>query len=257
MKKFPGILLSGLLLVLSACGTLDVASFWSDAGIMIDGRTDDWRDRLYAVEDTGVSFGVQNDDHFVYVCLRAADRRAAAQILRTGLIVWFDPKGGKDKILGVHYPLELDVNELPGFSGGAGAQDAGARRERRQALAERRDEIEILGPGRDESNRLKMEDLKGIEAAFTNAGGVFAYELKIPLAARPESPYAIGLSSGHLVGIGFDSPRPDILMGGRGAGGRMGGRGMGGAMIGGGGGRGGAEQLKAWLKVTLARAPSK
>lgn len=266
MKKIPRILLSGLLLALTACGTLDVASFWTDAGITIDGRTDDWRGRLYAVEDTGVSFGVQNDDHFVYVCLLATDPRAAAQILRAGLIVWFDPKGGKDKILGVHYPLKLDVNELPGLSRGAGAQDESARREQRQALVERRDEIEILGPGRDETNRLKKDELKGIEAAFANADGMFAYELKVPLAAGPESPYAIGLSSGNLVGIGFDSPRPDVLSGGRGAGGRMGGRGMGGRMggrgMGGGmsgigGGRGGAEQLKVWLKVTLARSPSK
>jgi hypothetical protein len=88
MKKIPWILLSGLLLALTACGTLDVASFWPDAAIKIDGRTDDWRGRLYAVEDTGVSFGVQNDDHFVYVCLLATDRRAAAQILRAGFILW-------------------------------------------------------------------------------------------------------------------------------------------------------------------------
>ena len=266
MKKSPWILLAGFLLVLTACGTLDVASVWSDAGITIDGLTDDWRGRLYDVKDTGVSFGVQNDDRFVYVCLRAADRRAAAQILRAGLIVWFDPKGGKDKVLGVHYPLEPDGDELPGLSRGAGGQDENARRERRQALAERREEIEILGPGRDETIRLKKDELKGIEAAFANAGGVFAYEVKVQLAAGPDSPYAVGLKSGNQVGIGFDSPRPDVLLGRRGAGGRtpgggmggrMGGRGMGGGMIGVGGGRGGVQQLKVWLKAALARSPSK
>ena len=213
-----------------------------------------------------MSFGVQNDERFVYVCLRAADRRAAAQILRAGLIVWFDPKGGKDKVLGVHYPLEPEGDKFPGLSRGTGAEDENVRRERRQALAERREEIEILGPGRDETIRLKKDELKGIEAAFANAGGVFAYEVKVPLVAGPDSPYAVGPKSGNLVGIGFDSPRPDVLLGRRGAGGRipgggmggrMGGRGMGGGMIGVGGGRGGVLQLKVWLKAALARSPSK
>ena len=266
MKKSHWILLAGLLFGLTACGTLDVASVWSEAGITIDGRTDDWRCRLYDVKDTGVSFGVQNDERFVYVCLRAADRRAAAQILRAGLIVWFDPKGGKDKVLGVHYPLEPEGDKFPGLSRGTGAEDENVRRERRQALAERREEIEILGPGRDETIRLKKDELKGIEAAFANAGGVFAYEVKVPLVAGPDSPYAVGPKSGNLVGIGFDSPRPDVLLGRRGAGGRipgggmggrMGGRGMGGGMIGVGGGRGGVQQLKVWLKAALARSPSK
>ena len=276
MNKTPLILLTGLLLSLTACGTLDVASFWAGSAITIDGRTDDWRDRLFDIKDTGLSFGVQNDDRFIYVCVRSADRRAAAQILRAGLIVWFDPKGGKDKILGIHYPLETDLSDFPVLAGRTGGQlDPAAQRERRQAMAEVRNEIEILGPGRDEKIRLKKDELKGLEAAFANTAGMFVYELKVPLAAGLESPYTVGLKSGNLIGIGFDSPRPEMLMGRPGAGGRIpggggmgpgmgghrGGRGrggrMGGGMMGGRGGRGGAEPLKMWLKVSLAGSPEK
>ena len=267
MKKTRPFLLAGLVLGLAACGTMDVESTWTGPGLKIDGRADDWRDGLYDVKDTGLSLGVRNDDRFVYVCLRAADRRVAAQVLRAGLIVWFDPKGGSDKVLGVHFPLAADLDDLLARPRGAGEPDPAAQRERRQALAERRSEIEILGPGRDESIRLKIEELKGLEAAFANAGGMFVYEIKVPLTAGPDSPYAVGLKSGNRIGIGFDSPRPDVLMnrqgggmrvpGGGGMGGRMGGRGMGG-MTGGrmGGGRGGAEPLKIWLKVTLAGSPN-
>ncbi|MBN1940340.1 MAG: hypothetical protein JW843_12200 [Candidatus Aminicenantes bacterium] len=264
MKKAKTVVLLGLVLLVAACGTMDVKSVWTGTEIKIDGRADDWQGGLVEVKGTGVSLGVRNDDRFVFLCLKAEDQRTAAQVLRAGLIVWFDPQGGAEKTLGIHYPLAADLVALVARSRGTGEQDPAALRERRQALAERREEIEILGPGRDESIQLRREELKGIEVAFANAGGVFIYEIKVPLTTVPDSPYAVVPVSGNRIGIGFDSPRLEIPTYRRGGGGRIpGGGGIGGigrtGSRGGGGriggGRVGSDPVKMQLIVTLAEPP--
>jgi hypothetical protein len=253
MKKRYFFFLILSVLPLASCGMLDIKSQWRDTAIAIDARSDDWQGRLYSLEDSGLSVGVLNDETFVYICVTAADARAAGQVLRQGLIVWFDPKGGKDKVLGIHYPLARDwqdFNVTP--RGETGNQEA-----RRQTLQEIRSELEILGPGRDEKVRLRVEEAKGIEAAFQTRGR-FVYELKVPLAKNDGTPHAIGVETGKIVGVGFDSPRLDFILPGRGMGGRIpGGFGPGlsgrnPGRIGMGRGMRNAEPIKFWMKVQLA-----
>lgn len=252
------------ILILTSCGQVEVESRWRTGAIVIDGRADDWQGVLYTVEGKGLALGVQNDGEFVYICLQASDRRMLAPVLRDGLIVWFDPAGGKDKVLGVKFPLGVDWSDFEGPL--PGAQDRTGTR--RNALADR-DEVEILGPGRDEMIRFKREELKSIEVAVQNRG-TFTYELKIPLIVGPDTPYAAAVLPGRTLGIGFNSPKPDLIRAGRGGGmapgrggsGGMGGRGGMGGMGGMGGGRrggmrGGAEPLKIWLKANLAVPPVK
>ena len=265
MKKSPPrkvlwICLGASLLVLTSCGTLDVAGRWRETEIAVDGRLDDWQGRLYDFKDMNISFGVENDDQFLYLSLRAADPRVLGQILRSGLVVWFDPRGGKDRILGIHYPLARDWNDFRGLPSG----DREARGRRREEAQERLGEAEIIGPGRDEKARFKIGEIPGIELASHRAAGVFVLELKVPFEKTEGAPYALGTKPGQVLGIGIDTPKPDFVVPGRGmCGPGMGGfgpqgigrgyPGRGGIMI----GRGlrGAEPLKLWLKARLAESP--
>ena len=147
MKRIFYLLFLVSIVLLESCGTVEMESQWRDREITIDGKTGDWQGRLMAVKETGISLGLLNDEKNIYICVSATDRRVASQVFRQGLVVWFDPQGGKDKILGIRYPLGMEWSDFQGPPGGgeAGGQD-NARRGARRNL----DEIEILGPGRDE-----------------------------------------------------------------------------------------------------------
>jgi len=265
LRGEPGMKISVLFLFLSilflaSCGSVEIESQWRESEITIDGKLSDWQGRLWEIENTGVSIGVLNDDENIYLCLAAVNPQAAGQVLRQGLIAWFDPKGGKDKVLGIHFPLGRELGEFEGpMNPDTGVRDS--QRGQRENL----DEIEILGPGRDEKVKMRVSELKGIEVSIEPSAGMLVYELKIPLKPGDQTPHAAGTEPGKIVGIGFDSSRPDMLMPGRGMGGIPGGGGFGpgmrGGMPGGGGmarmGRGfrGQEPLKLWLKVQLALQP--
>ncbi|MBM3311794.1 MAG: hypothetical protein FJY80_09820 [Candidatus Aminicenantes bacterium] len=252
--------LLGLLLFLSSCGQLEVESRWTESVVSVDGRLDDWQGRLYDIEDMNVSFGLQNDGQFLYLALRAADPRVMGQILRSGLVVWFDPAGGKDRVWGVEHPLPREWDDFAGLPG----RDEDDPKRRREAARERLEEAEIIGPGRDERARFKTDEIPGLKLAAVRNAGLFVYELAVPFEKTETSPYALGTKPGAMVGVGVDTPKPNLVVPGRGMGGPgMGGMGpgamgrgypgRGGIMV----GRGlrGAEPLKLWLKARLAEPP--
>jgi hypothetical protein len=249
-----------IMILLPSCGSVEIDSQWRTGEIVVDGKIADWQGKLWEIKDSGLSVGVLNDENSVFLCLRAADLRAAAQVFRRGLVVWLDPKGGKDKVLGIHYPLGRDGSDFEGPPGNpdSAGQDVPARPRTRANL----DEIEILGPGRDEKASLHIDELKGIRVAVSRSGGMIVYELAVPLVKGENAPYAAQSGPGKTLGIGFDAAEPDVLMPGRGMGGRMPG-GIGGSRRGGFQGRGGMmgrgfrqnQPLKIWLKVNLAPGP--
>jgi len=261
---------AGLILALTACGTIDVASDWRKDEIVIDGKAGDWGGRLRVVEKTPYALGVLNDGEFLYVCLRGDGTPGIGGLARRGLTVWIDPKGRKDKFLGVHFPIGVEMDDLQAPQEGFNDPSMEGRRPRRMSgTPDNLEEVEIFGPGRDEKSRMKVEELRGIEVALTREPAGFVYELKVPLKNAENAPYAVGTEPGRVIGVGFEPGEmmPGMMgnrggmggMGGRGGMGGMGGRGgMPGGMPAGGGGRGSGDQtepFKAWLKVTLALPP--
>ena len=252
--------LLGALLLLSSCGQLEVESQWLETEVKVDGRLDDWQGRLYDLEDLNVSFGLQNDGQFLYLGLRAADPRVLGQILRAGLVVWFDPEGGKNRVWGIQYPLAREWDDFAGLPD----RDEESRKRRREAVREQLDEAEIIGPGRDERARYKTGEIPGLKLAAARNAGLFVYELAVHFEKTETSPYSLGSKPGAVVGVGFDTPKLNLVVPGRGLGGPgmggMGPGGMGRGYPGRGGimvGRGlrGAEPLKLWLKARLADGP--
>lgn len=259
--------LGAAVLGLSGCGQVEIESRWRTSDIVIDGSAGDWGGLLWSIEDTGVFVGVLNDDQNVYLCVESADRGATDEALRRGLTVWFDPKGGKGRILGLRFPLGKGWNEFEGPRGrrpdaerGEEEPDAGELPGRRPEI--RADEIEILGPGRDEKSRMPLNRLKGIEISMGMESGILVYELKVPLAKTADIPYAASAAPGGFLGVGFESSKIDlssVLSGGGRMTPRIGGRmpGRGGMM----GGRGVQnidlpERFKLWLKAHLAAPAS-
>jgi len=243
---------------LQGCGMQEIPSHWRDRPILIDGKDSEWGGLMKALDDAGNSAAIVNDSNFVYVSLVTANHDLQRQVLRRGIIVWFDREGGKDKKFGVHYPLGIVPGERGSDAGQSFAQPS---------MGGAGDELEIYTAGEDQYTRMTMAQTGGIDIRFNLAHDTLVYEMRVPLFDDGHHPFAIGASAGIVIGIGFETP------GGRGQArseygneegeGGMGRRGMGrrGGRPGGeyGGGRraqpGNTASLDIWAKVSLAAAP--
>jgi hypothetical protein len=237
-----------ILLVTLACGgkIYVVESLRAQRDIVVDGKADEWQGALSFLEDEELFVGFMNDQNNLYVCLRAGSERSPARLMRQGLTVWFDPAGGKNKALGINYPLEGPI-------GGRNRQGMMARPDEAQERKPRDlpAELEIL---RSESKSPETKTLdqakkEGLEVKANITEGSFVYELKIPLVISEGQPVGIGVQPNGVVGVLFETGKLDQS--------RMQGRPPGGM----GGGRGGArmmrnmpEPIKIWTRVRLVQA---
>jgi hypothetical protein len=261
-------------------------SRWLEAPVAVDGSPDDWPGPLVPFNDEPLSIAAANDGDSVFLVLTTSDRASRMQILRRGLIVWFDAGGKDKKRFGLKFPVGTGMNPEDfrgrrrgdGGSGGGGREGQprdGASRDgasSQDTSLEIPNRLEILGSSKDDVRSFTADKAPGIEVKVGQAEGLLTYELKVPLVANDAHPYAIGGKPGALVSVGLEMPKlemPEMRgreggggggMGGPGGGGRIGGFGGGMGGMGGGRRRGGdygqrAEQPKAlsgWVAVQLA-----
>jgi len=258
------ILLPGLLL-LSGCNDIELNSNWNNSTMVVDGELTEWNEDLLAPPKEPVAFAVRNDSDYLYLALRTFDPELMRQIVMTGLTVWLDPDGDRDKVLGIGYP-HPGRWEPPGSIRLKRGADPAAQIEQLRLRLAAQTEIAITdAEGR--VTRLGLENTGGIQAATSLTSGL-QYELKIPLTENAERPFALAASPGMRIGIGLTTPqlerpaRSDGRSGGGHGGMPGGGRGgKGGRSDRGGRGAPGGdhpdrtsipEPLEIWLEVQLA-----
>jgi hypothetical protein len=247
------------------CSTLQVESDWRDREITINGKSDDWLGALYFFEKENISAGFLNDKNYIYICLVAENPLIRNQLMWQGFTLWFDPDGGKDKTLGIKFPIGRQESR-PLMRGREGGREGLPDVERfQEALEKSLAELEILEPGKDEHRKMPVEEAEGIDIKLEVSSGLLVYELKVPLLADEQHPYAVGVEAGSSIGIGLEVPKIDLGAMRERVGGRQpGGMGMPGGGIGRGGGVGmpGGRRpqmprgLKVWLAVQLASGES-
>ncbi|MBE3132635.1 MAG: hypothetical protein IMZ55_04120 [Acidobacteria bacterium] len=241
-----------------------VASRWPVSAVAVDGAATEWEGAMVRLEKASLSIGVANDGDSLWLCLTASEPRVAAQMLRLGLIVWFDPAGGTKKAFGIKYPVgNLGMDRpRPAFGARPSARD------KPPEPIEIINRLELLGPGKHEQRSLVADQAPGIRVKVGQSVGVVVYELAVPLARTADHPYAIGARPGALIGVGLATPELDksiIASGGPPRTGFSGPGGMSGR--GGGGGMGGPpgsgrergqppKPMKWWVAVRLAAPPS-
>jgi hypothetical protein len=227
-----------LVLFAAGCEEQELNSSWLDREIVIDAKSDDWLDTLYYFESNMVSLGFFNDESHLYVCMLAEHPMLQMQVVGQGFTLWFDPAGGKKKTFGIRFPIGM--RGMRAQMDPMRTQEGELDREKmRQAFEESLADLEIFGPG-GVKRQLPVEEAKGLEIKVRNETGLFVYELKVPLRANEEHPFAIGANAGTAIGVGLEVPEIDKDEMRNAMQGRMGGQGgmpPGGSM--GGGGRGG------------------
>lgn len=252
------------------CGSqMKMQSQWRDRDIAIDGADEEWHGGMQVIEKKNVSIGLFNDEEYLYLRLITLDRQIRRQIMMQGFVIWFDRNGGEDKQLGIRFPLGMMESGM--FRGGRGRGEPGdMRRDFEKSL----DRLEILFPKEEDSINMALSELIGIEVHVGVDRERLVYEIKMPLQKSDQTPYAIDVTAGQIIGIGLETAKFDFAVlrqqmgerppGGGGFGGVRGGIGEGRGGYGGGpgsfGGRGGfqrAKQFKLWTQVELhAKASS-
>ncbi|MGD0339084.1 MAG: hypothetical protein ABSB78_09870 [Bacteroidota bacterium] len=219
-------------LILSGCSsTIEVASRWmghenpADSSLGASG----WA--MTAIKDEPVLVGFRNDDSCLYVCLMAQDRQTARGIVLSGMTLWFDPEGGKDEHIGIHYPMGMHEAFMPG------GWDRPDSNNREGQFAEHRDEllktslanVEILGPGKNEREISPVMQLRGMAINIQDEDQGLIYKLKIPMKKDNDHPYAIDLTKEGTIGLQIKTGSAPINRSrgemGEGESGRGGGRG--------------------------------
>src|SRR4029079_18698631 len=109
------ILLSTLgLAVISLCAHDKRAHFdsqWASTPIVVDGSPTDWAGPLAPFNDEPLSMAVVNDGDSRCRGLPASDPTVRPQILRQGLIVWFDAGDKDKKKFGLKFPIGAGGSE--------------------------------------------------------------------------------------------------------------------------------------------------
>ena len=244
---------------------LELKSTWRDRTIAIDGANEDWTGKLQTLEKEDYSFGVMNDQDYLYFCLVTGDPNRQEQMMLQGFVLWFDAKGGHSTSFGIECPISIYDLPIQFPSGLESLQRQEQQQQEkkprplfqsipRERLEETLRKLKVDGPGKDIWEIFPIDKVKGIEAAVKITNGTLVYELKIPLRRDDQNPNGINTKTGSLLGLGMQVPT--LSSSGMGSGGYRGERFGGGIM----GMRGGKDEkwpkeISVWAKVQLAAGP--
>ncbi len=239
-----------------------------------NGLDDEWTGTpQYYDKEKQVVVKIMNDDDSIYICFSANDRELKKMLMASGLTVWIDPEGGKERKYGVR--LAMKPGRRPTEFSGKNRE--GMTREERDRMNREGpppfkapEKLEVIHPFADGPFDMTMEVARhaGVDVGVGLPNGRFVYECRIRTGGEN---FVLSLDTGTHVGIGIESGKMDgdKRMGkGPGGGGGRGkrGGGMGGPGGGMGGPRGGmggpgggsdskkmGEAFELWLNVELAR----
>jgi hypothetical protein len=155
-------------------------------------------------DDTNFSYSIFNDDHSIIVALKVQDPAEAVKLARNGMEIWIDPKGKKNKKIGVHYPLGPSADDLQPRQNRMmemNSGDTGSVFLRKQAVITllRKKDVEYVGFKPEINGRKDISDTGNISIATAYpAKDALYYSVRIPFTAfrepiDPHHPFSVGI----------------------------------------------------------------
>ncbi|MDM8554431.1 hypothetical protein QUF75_06845 [Desulfococcaceae bacterium HSG7] len=256
------------IIILVGCAAPKVVSQWPVEVIQTNGSDDEWRGTpQYHDEKKHIVVRVMNDSEILYVCFSANDPELKRKLIMTGLTLWIDPEGGKNKKYGIRL-LVKSPQPPPEFS----KEDRDSSRKRKPPSLKMPERLELIHPDTSGPLIMNIEKSKssGVEIGVGQPNGRLVYEYKIKMKGEN---VIFALDTVPYMGIGIESGKIDMgemKRKGRSKGGPMSKSGGGGGSferrggMKGPGGRGSGhsdfkrmgEPLEVWLKVEIAQKTS-
>ena len=189
----------------------------------------------------------------------------------SGLTVWIDADGGKDKIFGLRYTggpsmEELQQRQVDSARTMPEGEGQFPGMDKFRDKMKKRPEFAVVDSKSEQIVPIPKDGSKGPRAEFYSDGGFYNYEFSVPLELFSADFYGLELKPGQKIGIGsiwggFDRDEMRKEMGGGPGGGGMGGGPPPGGGMGGGPPGGGMrgerpnmpEKQEYWFDITLAQ----
>jgi hypothetical protein len=196
---------------------LKLSSKWCDREIKIDGKNLEWEGGTTYIEDANAAVGLFNDENYLYIHFFSRDEAIKTQVMRDGLTIWFDPRGGEGKMFGIRYPIGMVEKDRPAMTQDDREESMGIKNMEGKILEPYLKEMEILAGIKEETYSTSPSDAEtlGINVKIGDFMGTFVYELKVPLSQNEHQPFAIGLNTSETdtsrtISIGFETPEFDM-----------------------------------------------
>ncbi len=250
----PPLLLAGAAIVLATAGSVAAATVHAGkiGTITVDGDIGEWTGVPVVYLEKGPRVtAIAHDDRFLYLYFRFSDVELARRVLRSGAIVWVNPKAKHVASYGVRYRgTEAERQALESMEGSASGSPAGGPPPGDRGGRLSRPEqaplgaLEVIHFGVADDVIVEGSRNDGPAAACQVVDGTFTYELRIPLADASEGAADAKSTARSKLAVGFQmgGPTPaerNAMREQRGSGDSPGGGGYGGGHGGYGGGRGG------------------
>jgi hypothetical protein len=269
-----------LALALYACSPkLAPEGHYQQTPVTADGNPSEWTLPLrFSNSAFTMQYNVTNDDKNIYICVASNDDNTQIRILRSGMTIYFDPKGKKNKDISLHFPIQKqpDQNSYHQRYGGSSAYgdnpngngrnngystSSADRNQRKEELLLQSDYFNTTGFLDIENGQFSVADQKSpirLAIKLNNQDSLLIYEVIVPIKNVLGAGWAADAQKKNFsVGVFIDETPAT----GGGGGGRPGGfggmRGMGmrgGGMGGGrsGGGSPGQKEDANWYQFRLA-----
>ncbi|MBS1606436.1 MAG: hypothetical protein JST42_27510 [Bacteroidetes bacterium] len=101
--------------IISGCGhKLAPLGHYQDTPVVADGKINDWKQPLrFNYPGYAIQYNITSDDKDLYICVSTADEETQLRMLRAGMTIWFDPKGEKNKTIGLFFPIRKQSEPVP------------------------------------------------------------------------------------------------------------------------------------------------
>jgi hypothetical protein len=245
-NRWALLLLSGI--CLAGCAhKLAPQGHYQSTPVVADGIPDEWTLPLRFSNATyTLQYNITNDNKNIYVCVLSRDEATMLRILRAGIVIYFDPKGDKNKDISLHYPLRKQPDPAGSHDRNGEPLTSQSDSAWKEELLRQSDSYGTTGFQGLENGQFGLTDAKSpihVALKLNNHDSLLVYEAIIPIrnvlgadlgSRSPKKRFSVGVvlntPSGQNVA---ETPRHSQGGGGRGMGiGRTGMR------LGGGGGGG-------------------
>jgi hypothetical protein len=247
MRTFVKCMVISLLTMVLLCSLLwgkntELTSHKAAPGFKVDGKLGDWSEEsMTYLEEQQVTVALSNDSANIYVLVCSRKPDIARLIRMTGLSVYLDAKGEKQKDFYLKFTGGPTREQIAAVSGETPSDSSRQRPQEgrgRRGGPDQQREPKFICFQKDviAEKEIPMDGSEGPAAAFGVDKSFFVYEFSVPLKESGVRFYGIGVPATSKIGLGLLWGEVDRSKMREGMGGGPGGMGGGGGMPGGGGG---------------------
>ena len=184
---------------------LEVKNVWPENDINIDGSITDWQEIPVIDDDNIFNFKLCNDNDYLYTVFYSRDIHLGGQIKMTGVKLWIDNTGGKNKKTGLFFSGGPELSHM--IDSGR-SEDHFREKEKKSYAEDRSMNMELMGEdkftiidNKGDVDILSKDGINGPAIAYGISNGTIIYELKIPLRIKGLESYVIGANPGDKISI--------------------------------------------------------